>query len=405
MTYSRVTALLSLILAILITSPLAAQKTTKSSKPATAPAAAPDYSHEDVIVDKYYQSIHLNDDGTAEIGTEMSERILTEAGLRAQGVLHDAYLSGLESLEFKYVRAVKADGSCIETPGSDAQDVASEVTQQAPMYSDVRIKDLPVRGLAVGDRLEYSVVEHLEHPLAPGQFWHSINLPKKDYVCLDYQLTFDLPSPKYANVLSKDIQPTVRESAGRRIYTWHTANTEPTKKVDSDDDDKKKDKKKEKDKDNKEDVRITTFRNWQEVGQWYGGLQGPRVEVTPEIKAQADTLVKDTTTDEDRIRNLYSFVSEYRYIGVDLGLGRYQPHAAGVVLDNRFGDCKDKHTLLAAMMKAEGYTADAALIHADITLDKDFPSRRSSTMSSRLPWLAASACGWTQPRRRPRFVS
>ena len=51
-----------------------------------------------------------------------------------------------------------------------------------------------------------------------------------------------------------------------------------------------------------------------------------------------------------------------RYIGVAFGIGRYQPHSAETVLDNQYGDCKDKHTLLAAMLKAAGYEAWPALI-------------------------------------------
>ena len=44
-------------------------------------------------------------------------------------------------------------------------------------------------------------------------------------------------------------------------------------------------------------------------------------------------------------------------MGISLGIGRYQPHSAADVLGDDFGDCKDKHTLFAALLAAENITA------------------------------------------------
>ena len=55
-------------------------------------------------------------------------------------------------------------------------------------------------------------------------------------------------------------------------------------------------------------------------------------------------------------------------------MGRYQPHAATDVLANRYGDCKDKGTLLEALLAAEGIRADAALINALVEVDPIVPS-------------------------------
>ena len=72
---------------------------------------------------------------------------------------------------------------------------------------------------------------------------------------------------------------------------------------------------------------------------------------------------------------IYSFVStQYRYIGISFGIGRYQPHAADDVLSNNYGDCKDKHTLLASLLQASGITLYPALISSSWKLDPDIPS-------------------------------
>ena len=58
-------------------------------------------------------------------------------------------------MTFDLVRVHKPSGRVIETPPADAQEVPLPVTQAAPMYSDLRTKQLPVKSLSVGDTLEY----------------------------------------------------------------------------------------------------------------------------------------------------------------------------------------------------------------------------------------------------------
>jgi tetratricopeptide (TPR) repeat protein len=72
---------------------------------------------------------------------------------------------------------------------------------------------------------------------------------------------------------------------------------------------------------------------------------------------------------------VYGYVAtQIRYIGVAFGVGRYQPHPASEVLRNQYGDCKDKHTLLASMLTAAGMHPDAALIGAGIRTNEEVPS-------------------------------
>src|ERR1019366_5109164 len=100
-----------------------------------------------------------------------------------------------------------------------------------------------------------------------------------------------------------------------------------------------------------------------------------RVEPTPEIPAKAEELTRGATSDDAKIRVLYGFVAtKFRYIGVAFGIGRYQPHAATDVLSNGYGDCKDKHTLLAALLAAVGIKAYPVLINSSVTIDPDVPS-------------------------------
>ena len=64
-----------------------------------------------------------------------------------------------------------------------------------------------------------------------------------------------------------------------------------------------------------------------------------------------------------------------RYFAVEVGIGGYQPHAAGDVFHNRYGDCKDKATLVSAMLSAVGIHAALMMVDSERgVVDPDAPS-------------------------------
>jgi tetratricopeptide (TPR) repeat protein len=65
--------------------------------------------------------------------------------------------------------------------------------------------------------------------------------------------------------------------------------------------------------------------------------------------------------------------TQYRYIAVSFGIGRLQPHTASDVFHNQYGDCKDKHTLLEAMLAAEKIEAEPVLIGSGVRVNEALP--------------------------------
>ena len=93
------------------------------------------------------------------------------------------------------------------------------------------------------------------------------------------------------------------------------------------------------------------------------------------MKAQADEITKGATTDLAKTQALYQWVARnIRYVSLSFGVGRYQPHYASEVLTNRYGDCKDKATLLDALLDAEAICSSTALINTKFDLDPDVPA-------------------------------
>jgi tetratricopeptide (TPR) repeat protein len=338
----------------------------------TAQTAAPSEPHpeqEGVVVEQFSTSIQFENDGTSTREVTARVRVQSEAGVKQFGVVAFQYQGGSQSVEIDYVRVRKPDGTVVATPQDYIQDLDSAITRDAPLYSDLREKHVAVKGLSPGDNLEYHVTWRTTKPLAPRQFWCTYQFIKVGIV-LDEQLRVKIPRGRNVKVKSTSINPIVTQVGNYQEYDWKSSNL----KNDT-----------SQNEDNAvavargriapADVQVSSFETWDQVGKWYWGLQQDRIQPGPSVRAKAIDLTNGSTDTAASIRMLYDFVSKkFHYIGIDFGIGRYQPHAADDVLGNQYGDCKDKHTLLASLLQVAGIRAYPALISSTTLLDPDVPS-------------------------------
>jgi TonB family protein len=333
---------------------------------AVIPAAEnPDYSKEAAVIQNMTTRISFSADGAREWRQTLSVRVQSEAAVRQFGVLSFFYNAESEQVKVEYVRVKKADGSTVETPESSALDIATEAATAAPTYSDLRQKQIPVKALGTGDVLEYSVRNVRPKPEVANQFWYDQTLID-DAVVLNQSLEVRVPKEKYTQVSSPKLRAETRDEGGQRVYLWKHAHLEPSKP---------ENKKNQAGDDEPLRVRITTFKNWEEVGAWWGTLAAGQAVVTPAIQDKAKQLTSGLSTEADKAKAIYTYVAmKFRYISISFGAGRYKPHSAEEVLANQYGDCKDKHTLLTAMMKAAGIRVWPALIGAGMKFDASMPS-------------------------------
>jgi len=359
------------------------QSANSRQKPASAqekPAAATetaknrDYSEESFVVEQMHSRYRFEADGTGLKEVVARIRVQSEAGVQQWGQLQVGYNSANERVEIPYVRVLKEDGSVVKAGDDAVQDLSAPIEREAPVYTDYRQKHITVPGLRPGEVLEYDLVTVIHTPLAAGQFWTDYQFDRTDIV-LDETVDVDVPAARPLKVRNKaGMDPKITEESGRRIYHWSSSHLE------REDDDKTKDKDKDKKKkphpdDDRPDVQITTFETWEQIGRWYASLEKDRRIPSPEVRAKADELTQGLASDLDKTEALYDFVARnFRYVSLALGVGRYQPHAAADVLHNQYGDCKDKHTLLASMLQAEGLHASSVLINSSRKLDPDIPS-------------------------------
>ncbi len=97
------------------------------------------------------------------------------------------------------------------------------------------------------------------------------------------------------------------------------------------------------------------IQSWRELGAWYQNLTRDRREATPQIKQKVAELTANVPSLWGKIQALTGFVqTDIRYVAIELGIGGHQPHPAADVFSHRYGDCKDKVTLLSTMLKEIG---------------------------------------------------
>jgi hypothetical protein len=108
------------------------------------------------------------------------------------------------------------------------------------------------------------------------------------------------------------------------------------------------------------------FLTWSEMGVWYNDLLQGRREASPAIKQKVAELTANKQTLFAKMSALAEFTqSDIRYVAIELGIGGWQPHPAQETFTHRYGDCKDKATLLAAMLSELGVASYHVIINTE----------------------------------------
>jgi transglutaminase-like putative cysteine protease len=154
-------------------------------------------------------------------------------------------------------------------------------------------------------------------------------------------------------------------------------------------------------------VRQKTLNTWKEFGLWQGQLAAGRRDDSPDIEAKVKELTASSATTLDKMRAITQWMqSQIRYYGIEIGIGGYQPHPASLVFTNRYGDCKDKATLLSSMLKDIGVDSYYVFINVNRGVvrpdDPPFLAFDHAILAIRLP-ADVSASGLYATYRHPQL--
>lgn len=97
---------------------------------------------------------------------------------------------------------------------------------------------------------------------------------------------------------------------------------------------------------------------WRALGGWFTTLEAGRPDPSPEITAQTQQLIAGAPDFYSKLAAITSYIQKnVRYFIVSRGIGGLQAHPAPDIFRNRYGDCKDKTTLLISMLQVAGIHA------------------------------------------------
>lgn len=115
-------------------------------------------------------------------------------------------------------------------------------------------------------------------------------------------------------------------------------------------------------------IGFTTVPSWNRVARDYGALIDKRIADGP--SAFPSELSKTATL--ATVRAITAWVhANVRYTGIEFGESSNVPWPPAEVIKRGFGDCKDKATLLVALLRAAGVTAHVALLNTGPGQDVD----------------------------------
>jgi transglutaminase-like putative cysteine protease len=112
-------------------------------------------------------------------------------------------------------------------------------------------------------------------------------------------------------------------------------------------------------------VEFSTGASWEAVAAGYRDMTEARIRENDAKPLLVGLKLPGTGTNRDYIAKIVERVHrEVRYTGVEFGAARLVPEFPSETLRRKFGDCKDKSTLLVAALRASGVDAYLALLSA-----------------------------------------
>ena len=123
------------------------------------------------------------------------------------------------------------------------------------------------------------------------------------------------------------------------------------------------------------ELHYSTGASWQAMATEYAKIVDARASAAA-VQPMVDKLVAGKTSVAEKEAAILDYLDrEVRYTGIEFGDAAIVPHDPAETLAKKYGDCKDKATLLVTMLRAAGIPAYVALLNAGSRTDvpADFP--------------------------------
>ncbi|GHS93817.1 hypothetical protein FACS1894107_12670 [Planctomycetales bacterium] len=296
----------------------------------------------------------LHADGTKRRGYRTLYKILTPAGAEKTRRAPVWYDPENETVRFLAARVLTEDGSVNEAQivpaARNAAGFAPGDTQQVAMAV--------FPALNRGDVVEVAYIVEQNRPDFFGDYFGYTHRFRQDEFTAVSRYALVAPPDKKlffhaANGAAETAPRTLPD--GKREWTWELKNLPPLPAENY----------APPAKELSPTIAVSTFQDWNALARWYWGLIKSQQLETPEIAEKVAEIRDAYPTPRARLAAVFEWVTqEVRNHDWAFGVHGFKPYSAGAIFTRRFGDCKDKTTLINVMARALGLTAYPVLIYA-----------------------------------------
>jgi len=313
-----------------------------------------------------YYYVEFFSDGTSVTRHVERVKIFNERG-RSFASQTIYYREGYQRPKILFANTIKPDGQVVSLNLEDVHD--SSAYAGYDFYTDIRKKRFNMPAVEDGCIIEYAYEIRNLKPIINFDFFSTFFCRQFHPMEVDI-MEIVLPRQielKYRK-FNADLTPEIVERGNKNAYIFtNTSQDEiiPEARMPS-----------LRDTNTFPQISMWTLDNWETISGWYAKLISEQMKTDHELIEFTNKLISDKKSREEKISAIFDFVAQrIRYVAVLLGPYTHKPHPAYEVFQKRYGDCKDKTTLLLTMLQIAGIEALPALVPSyPEYFDKTMPS-------------------------------
>jgi|GEM_PF-207834 len=243
-------------------------------------------------------------------------------------------------------------------PASNIQDL--QVYDQAPLYSDMRVKMVTIPQVNIGSTIDVTVKTKTSRKEIPGQFWDEVPLPVIPTKLTQHTYVFPQDKTIAFKAVNTDEKPQVEKKDGLVKYVFlykETGYIEDEELMPPADEVRGR-------------LFLSSIPDWKTVADWYRALITKNTVPDPQITVKALELTKDKPTQKEKARAILEFIQDnFRYVAMNFGDHTVEPHPTNEVFKDRYGDCKDLSLLARTMLQLAGISSRICLFAHEFSGD------------------------------------
>jgi tetratricopeptide (TPR) repeat protein len=281
-------------------------------------------------------------------------RVNNRSGANQLAVYPVTYDPATEQVHFLSAHVVHADGSTADAPQAGDQPVSESVGYET--FYDVRNKYVVMPSMRAGDFVEiaYRILPTTLESLY-GNYYGDIDQFGSNAPTLFQQYVVLSPKdkPLYAKPVRFAGKSEVRAVGGDTEYRWSERDLpaqiqEPLAPPAIE---------------QASYIAVSAFRTWDQFANWYRQLIRDTFVINGEMAQTVAGLIRGKTTEQQKVDAIYRWVIQNtHYVALEFGIHGYRPYPVTQVFHRRFGDCKDKASLLIAMLHQAGIRSEFVLV-------------------------------------------